>query len=695
MDGMKILRSNKAISVVFATVLLMVISIGIFLSWYVYTPDIQPSETYATITGQLQENTIILEHNHGHSLNLDTKIILKIGGDIKNITTAGECLDSKYKADGVWNIGERIFITIGEISGLQVEVSVVDVKSNKIILSGILKEGYILGRPKGGIWHFNEGTGSIAYDSSGNHNHGTIYGTDWTTGISETALNFNGLNDYVTVPNSLALDITGNISVEAWMKPKDFIENIVNTSSFDTSLGFEPDIIHVSDDIYAIAYRGPNDDGFVKTLEITSNGDITDITIDKLEFDTLDCYNPKIIQIKYDTYAIAYRSNDSDGFVKTIRIASNGIITDTIIDALEFDALDGFEPSMIHVSGDVYAIAYRGPDDDGFVKTIGIASNGIITDTIIDALEFDALDGFEPSMIHVSGDVYALAYRGPDDDGFVKTIEIASNGDITDTIIDALEFDTVEAYEPNMIHVSGDVYAIAYIIKTNLQGDILTIEIASDGQITDTIMDKLLFESTKCYEPDIIHVIGDIYAIAYRGSPSHVGYVKLIDIGPNGQIVDSVIDEFMFDEHISYEPDMIHISGGIFALVFRSSPAHDGYITTIRASTNPYFSGINKMKSFGISASTTTAFGIINDQMISGAISPGWNYIVLTYDMSDIRLYSNGTEIASKPYNTPINTNNNDLLFGYTFYGIIDEVAVYDKILSPTEILDRYNSLKP
>ncbi len=640
---MKFKRAKIAISTVFATILLLMITVLFFSAWLIYTPEPPPDEMYVTITGQLKENTIIIEHNHGESLSLDTKILVYIGGSIKNVTTAGECLDSEYKMDGVWNIGEKFFFPIELVSGLQVEITVVDVKSNKIILSGLLKEGYILGRPKGGIWHFNEGTGSIAYDSSDNHQHGMIYDSKWITGVSESALSFNGLNDYVEVPNSPGLNITGNISVEAWMKPQDFIENILHTTSFDSSLGYEPDIIHVSDEIYAIAYRGPNDDGFVKTIRIGSNGDIIDIILDELEFDIFDCYEPKIIHVKYDIYAIAYYRNNSDGFVKTIRIGSNGVISDTTIDELEFDTLIGFEPDIIHVSDEIYAIAYRGSDNDGFVKTI----------------------------------------------------RIGSNGDISDTTIDELEFDTIEAYEPNIIHVSDEIYAIAYIIKTNLQGDILTVEIASDGQITDTIIDKLMFESTKCYEPDIIHVIGDIFAIAYRGSPSHVGFVKLIDIGTNGQIVDSVIDEFMFDEHISYEPDMVHISGGVFAVVFRASPAHDGYITTIRASTNPYFSGINKMKSFGISASTTTAFGIINNQIISGAISPGWNYIVLTYDMSDIRLYSNGTEIASMPYTATVNMSTNDLLFGYTFYGIIDEVAVYDKILTPTEILGRYNFLKP
>jgi hypothetical protein len=258
-DDMKFKGANKALSVVFATTLLMAIALMVFLSWWFYFPDSPPPESYVTITGQLRDNTIILEHNRGKSLDLDTKILLYMGGAIKSVTTAGECLDSNYKADGVWNIGERIFIPVGEVSGLQVEISVVDVESNKIILYGVLKEGYILGHPKGGVWHFNEGTSSIAYDSSGNHNHGTIYGANWIAGISETALSFDGLKDYVEVPNSLGLNITGNISFEAWMKPQDFIENILDVTSFDTSLGYEPELIHVSGDIYAIAYRGPVD----------------------------------------------------------------------------------------------------------------------------------------------------------------------------------------------------------------------------------------------------------------------------------------------------------------------------------------------------------------------------------------------------------------------------------------------------
>ncbi len=61
-----------------------------------------------------------------------------------------------------------------------------------------------------------------------------------------------------------------------------------------------------------------------------------------------------------------------------MRIGTNGNIVNTVDDSLEFDTSTGCEPSIIHVDGVIYAIAYRGPDSDGFVKTIEIDLKGTI-----------------------------------------------------------------------------------------------------------------------------------------------------------------------------------------------------------------------------------------------------------------------------------------------------------------------------
>jgi hypothetical protein len=71
-------------------------------------------------------------------------------------------------------------------------------------------------------YSFNEGTGTILTDSSGNSNHGTINGATWTTGKYSGGLDFDGIDDFVSIPNSASLDITGNqLTLEAWIYPYD------------------------------------------------------------------------------------------------------------------------------------------------------------------------------------------------------------------------------------------------------------------------------------------------------------------------------------------------------------------------------------------------------------------------------------------------------------------------------------------
>lgn len=67
-------------------------------------------------------------------------------------------------------------------------------------------------------WHFDEGSGSILKDSSGNGNNGTIYGATWTTdGKFGTALQFDR-NDYIVIPDSPELSggAGKNMTVEFW-----------------------------------------------------------------------------------------------------------------------------------------------------------------------------------------------------------------------------------------------------------------------------------------------------------------------------------------------------------------------------------------------------------------------------------------------------------------------------------------------
>ncbi len=71
-----------------------------------------------------------------------------------------------------------------------------------------------------GCWDFDEGTGTVAYDSSPYGNTGTLVnGTTWTSGRYGGALSFDGVNDYVEVGDSDSLSPSDQISISFWVKP--------------------------------------------------------------------------------------------------------------------------------------------------------------------------------------------------------------------------------------------------------------------------------------------------------------------------------------------------------------------------------------------------------------------------------------------------------------------------------------------
>lgn len=81
-----------------------------------------------------------------------------------------------------------------------------------------------------GYWNFDEGSGSVAFDSSGNNYDGAVNGAEWINGVSNGALYFDG-SDYVAVPDNPSLSGFTQLTLEAWIKSDRFdsyLKGIVN-----------------------------------------------------------------------------------------------------------------------------------------------------------------------------------------------------------------------------------------------------------------------------------------------------------------------------------------------------------------------------------------------------------------------------------------------------------------------------------
>jgi hypothetical protein len=71
-----------------------------------------------------------------------------------------------------------------------------------------------------GCWHFDELSGTVAADSSGNNNNGTYINGPLLgqPGRFQTAVQLDGVNDRISVPDSATLDVGDSFTLEGWVR---------------------------------------------------------------------------------------------------------------------------------------------------------------------------------------------------------------------------------------------------------------------------------------------------------------------------------------------------------------------------------------------------------------------------------------------------------------------------------------------
>jgi hypothetical protein len=309
------------------------------------------------------------------------------------------------------------------------------------------------------------------------------------------------------------------------------ISSPVIDSQIIDNTGYEPDIVNISSGVYAVVYRGSSNKGYIATVQIAANGAIGNSLIDRVIYNSSNAYEPCIIHLTGSYYLVAYRGSSNKGYVSSLQISTAGLVMATDVSVVVF-ASTCYEPDLAHVSGNYYVIAYRGASNRGYLATLSVDTNGIITNSVISSLIFNNSAGYTPKILNISGNTWAVAYRGPTSCGYITTETISSAGIISSPVIDTFKFDGSAGYEPSFLFVSDGVYAIAYRGSSS-NGFLKTISIAADGMIDQTVIDTFEFDASNGYEPWIIPVSGSIYAVAYRGGTGTTGYVKTIQIATN------------------------------------------------------------------------------------------------------------------------------------------------------------------
>ncbi len=168
-----------------------------------------------------------------------------------------------------------------------------------------------------GHWTFDGAdigsSGIIAKDRSGNNNNGTITGAAPASGRVGQALSFDSSTDTVLVGDSVSLDITGQLTMSAWVKPR----SIPTASNYYTILAKAK--VSEDENAYSLYIKG-NDLAFYycNGADSTCGGAPHEIKTDD---------SPGLVADRWYHLAITYNDSANDVVLYIDGIAGTEIVT--------------------------------------------------------------------------------------------------------------------------------------------------------------------------------------------------------------------------------------------------------------------------------------------------------------------------------------------------------------------------------
>lgn len=356
---------------------------------------------------------------------------------------------------------------------------------------------------------------------------------------------------------------------------------VLDSYEFDDSLCTFPHVCPIGSNIWAIAYEGPSNTILVRTVGISDAGAITDPYIDDILIEGTSGQHANITRMYGNIYAVTYNGPVSTARLATIEISGSGQITDAVIDTYQFYGAWVDYVCACSITNNVLAVIFDDLDAKARLRTIGISNVGAITEPYLDQWVFTATTAEEFKILRVAGNVYAVTYKDNSAHGQVVTMTIAVNGDITKTLIDTLEYSSIDTLVAQFTHSTADIYASVFR-RADGHGQITTFEISDVGAIGAAAIESYIFEGSVCFNPHVIYIEGNFVLVAYEGV-SEYGQLATIAIADDGDITTPSQSTYEYVQAATGEHFLFAVSSLMFAVAH--GEGGDGFIQTFPVET--------------------------------------------------------------------------------------------------------------
>jgi len=185
---------------------------GPYTDWhYADTVFLNTSASGADVSSDITNFPVLVRLN---STNFRFDEAQEWGQDIRFTDESGTPLSYHIER---WNKNDEyavVWVLVPYIAGNSVENKMVMYWGNDTVSSASRGEDvFTAANDYAGVWHLKDGRDATDYD-----NDGTLSGTVTSDGIIGPAQDFDGIDDYISVPDHNSLDMASNFTLSCWVK---------------------------------------------------------------------------------------------------------------------------------------------------------------------------------------------------------------------------------------------------------------------------------------------------------------------------------------------------------------------------------------------------------------------------------------------------------------------------------------------
>jgi hypothetical protein len=506
-------------------------------------------------------------------------------------------------------------------------------------------------------WKFDEGSGTIAYDSAGGNDGTLVNSPVWATGQINGALSFDGINDYIEVNDNVTLDITDKITVCAWVKREvtgvrhDIVAKHTNTNPYN---GFHLII-------------GPADVQFAATIGGSWQG-CSGGNIDAMSWHYLaGTFNGMEARLYIDGNLIANKIvsgkisvNSNKLYVGRAEPTYGGYFFDGKIDDVRI-----YDKAL--TAEEIWQLYREGLGPKAFAPNPADGATGVDPDAVL---------SWSPGTGALSHDVYLGTSYSDVNDANTYSPEYKGNQDVNNWDPCGLDLDTNYYWRIDEVNgpiiYKGDVWSFT----TRAEFD-PNLDLASWWRF-DEGSGNIAYDSAGDNDGTITGATWTTGQI--NGALSFDGSNDYVTIGDKS---DLELQAFTLSFWAKLNNPLGSLQGGIAKGYIFGSATEFSYTLD--------FSGGNARA--GITNTSDASFGITGQ-----IVNSDWHMWSMTVGGGTITLYKDGSDVNSTGYTGTIDytKSHNNFMIGardngsYSFNGKIDDVRFYNKALSAWEIWQLY-----